>query len=41
MPSGEACLAVKAEILAWIIDWSVDKLTVEHWAVAEIKEGRL
>jgi len=23
------------------IDWSVDKLTVEHWAVSEIKEGRL
>jgi hypothetical protein len=34
---GEACRAVKAETLEQIIDWSVEKLTVEHWAVPEIK----
>jgi len=34
---GEACRAVKAETLARMIDWVVDKLTVDHWAVADIK----
>jgi hypothetical protein len=34
---GEACRAVKAETLARMIDWIVDKLTVDHWAVADIK----
>jgi len=34
---GEACRAVKAETLAHMIDWVVDKLTVEHWSVTDIK----
>jgi uncharacterized protein YndB with AHSA1/START domain len=34
---GEACRAVKAETLERGIDWIVEKLTVEHWAVPEIK----
>ena len=34
---GEACRAVKAETLARMIDWVVDKLTVEHWSVPDIK----
>ncbi len=34
---GEACRAVKAETLGRMIDWVVDKLTVEHWSVTEIK----
>jgi uncharacterized protein YndB with AHSA1/START domain len=34
---GEACRAVKAETLERVIDWIVEKLTVEHWAVPEIK----
>jgi len=34
---GEACRAVKAETLARMIDWVVDKLTVDHWSVTEIK----
>jgi DDE superfamily endonuclease len=34
---GEACRAVKAETLERMIDWVVDKLTVEHWSVTEIK----
>ena len=34
---GEACRAVKAETLARMIDWVVDKLTVEHWSVTDIK----
>jgi DDE superfamily endonuclease len=34
---GEACRAVKAETLARMIDWVVEKLTVDHWAVADIK----
>ena len=38
---GEACRVVKAETLERIVDWSVDKLMLEHWAVPEIKEGKL
>jgi DDE superfamily endonuclease len=34
---GEACRAVKAETLARMIDWVVDKLTVDHWSVTDIK----
>jgi len=34
---GEACRAVKAETLERIVDWIVEKLTVEHWLVPEIK----
>jgi hypothetical protein len=34
---GEACGAVKAETVERMIDWVVDKLTVEHWSVAAIK----
>jgi hypothetical protein len=34
---GEACRAVKAETLERIVDWIVDKLTVEHWSIPEIK----
>jgi len=34
---GEACRAVKAKTLARVVDWIVDKLTVEHWSVLEIK----
>jgi hypothetical protein len=34
---GEACRAIKAETLARMIDWVVDKLTVEHWSVTDIK----
>jgi len=34
---GEACRAVKAETLERVIDWIVEKRTVEHWAVLDIK----
>lgn len=34
---GEACRAVKAETLERMIDWIVDKLTVDHWSVPDIK----
>ena len=34
---GEACRAVKAETVERMIDWVVDKLTVEHWSVPEMK----
>ena len=34
---GEACRAVKAETLEHMIDWVVDKLTVDHWSLADIK----
>jgi hypothetical protein len=37
MTIGEACRAVKAETLERVIDWIVEKLTVEHWSVPEIK----
>ena len=36
-PIGEACRAVKAETLERIVDWLVDKLTVEHWSIPEMK----
>ncbi len=34
---GEACRAVKAETLEQLVDWIVDKLTVEHWSIPERK----
>jgi hypothetical protein len=34
---GEACRAVTAETLERIVDWIVDKLTVEHWSIPEMK----
>jgi DDE superfamily endonuclease len=34
---GEACRAVKAETLERVVDWIVEKLTIEHWSVPEIK----
>ena len=34
---GEACRAVKAETLERVVDWIVEKLTVEHWSGPEIK----
>jgi hypothetical protein len=34
---GEACRAVKAETLARMIDWVVEKLTIAHWSSADIK----
>src|SRR5262249_58534441 len=36
---GEACRAVKAETLERVVDWIVEKLTVEHWSIPEIKAG--
>jgi hypothetical protein len=35
---GEACRAVKAETLARMIDWLVEKLTVDHWSITDIKD---
>src|SRR6266571_9157762 len=34
---GEACRAVTAETLERMIDWVVDKLTVDHWSISDIK----
>jgi hypothetical protein len=34
---GEACRAVKAETLERMIDWVVEKLTIDHWSSADIK----
>jgi hypothetical protein len=34
---GEACRAVKAETLERMVDWIVDKLTVDHWSLTDIK----
>jgi hypothetical protein len=31
------CRAVKAETLERVVDWIVEKLTVEHWSIPEIK----
>ena len=35
---GEACRAVKSETLAHMIDWVVEKLTVDHWSITDIKD---
>jgi DDE superfamily endonuclease len=34
---GEACRAVKAETWERMIDWVVEKLTIDHWSSADIK----
>ncbi len=34
---GDACRAVKTETLERVIDWIVEKLTMEHWSVPDIK----
>jgi hypothetical protein len=34
---GEACRAVKGEVLAQVVDWIVDKLADDHWSVPQIK----
>jgi hypothetical protein len=34
---GEAGRAVQAETVARLIAWLVEKLTGDHWAVADIK----
>ena len=34
---GEACRAVKAETLGRMLDWVVEKLTIDHWSSADIK----
>jgi len=36
---GDAWRAVKAEPLARMLDWGVNKLTVEPWSVTDIKAG--
>lgn len=34
---GEACRAVHAQTLEGLVDWIVDKFSVEHWSLAQIK----
>jgi DDE superfamily endonuclease len=34
---GEACRAVKGELLAQLVDWIIDKLADDHWSVPQIK----
>jgi hypothetical protein len=34
---GEACRAVKGELLAQLVDWIRDKLADDHWSVPQIK----
>jgi hypothetical protein len=34
---GEACRAVKGELLAQLVDWIVDKLADDHWSIPQIK----
>jgi hypothetical protein len=34
---GEACRAVKGELLERLVDWIVDKLADDHWSVPQIK----
>jgi hypothetical protein len=34
---GEACRAVKGELLGQLVAWIVDKLTDDHWSVPQIK----
>ena len=36
-PIGEACRAVKAETLGRIVDWILDRLSIDHWSVSDIK----
>jgi hypothetical protein len=34
---GEACRAVKGELLTQLVDWIIEKLTEDHWSVPQIK----
>ncbi len=34
---GEACRAVKGELLSHLVDWIVDKLSDDHWSIPQIK----
>lgn len=34
---GEACRAVRAQTLEGLVDWIVEKFSVEHWSPAQIK----
>jgi hypothetical protein len=34
---GEACRAVKAETLGRIVDWMLDRLSIDPWSVSDIK----
>jgi DDE superfamily endonuclease len=34
---GEACRAVKGELLEQLVDWIVDKLADDHWSIPQIK----
>jgi hypothetical protein len=34
---GEACRAVKGELLTQLVDWIIDKLADDHWSVPQIK----
>jgi hypothetical protein len=34
---GEACRAVKGELLAQVVDWIVDKLADDHWSIPQMK----
>jgi hypothetical protein len=34
---GEACRAVKAETLGRIVDWILERLSIDHWSVSDMK----
>jgi len=34
---GEACRAVKGELLEQLVDWIVDKLADDQWSIPQIK----
>ena len=34
---GEACQAVKGELLERLVDWIVDKLSADDWSMSQIK----
>jgi hypothetical protein len=34
---GEACRAIKGELLGQLVDWIIDKLADDHWSVPQIK----
>jgi hypothetical protein len=35
---GEACRAVKSELLEQLVDWIVEKLGDDQWSMPQIKE---
>jgi hypothetical protein len=35
---GEACRAVQAETWARMLDWLVEKLTVDPWSITDMKD---